>query len=504
MSLLERVSNSIVKIVTSKASYRASMPWSIDRRYYTSSTGFCILWNDRPYILTNAHCVNFSTSIRVRKVSSFDLYDAAVVWLVEECDLALLSVAGDHQSEFWKGLTPVVFGPRPNKLNKVYVCGYPLHGENVSVTKGIINRIQLIRYAGAVSGIVIQIDAAINPGNSGGPAVNSRGEVVGVAFAREAEETSVGYIIPVVFIKFFLNTIGRQPFSGLSFLHIHHESMRMLGLRRHAKFPDDRHGVLVTKSDEHGIKVGDIIMSVDGIPIDDEGIVGLDRVFEKLGESGDLSGETVLFSSYIGLLQNGHQIKLAIWRAGHEIETEIKLTPLKFKIPIIHSYTPRSYMILMGMVFLPLSLWLIQEFSEAKQYVAHYNVLLENEVRDRDQVVVLSEIFYTQFTHGIPSNCIVDRVNDTRVKGLDHMLKLVIAAVKRGGFIVITFQDNDYRAVFDVADVRRHDKKILSDGFKLVTAAEILPAEAPLPGLEPLETRRARDHRREKKRLAGR
>lgn len=62
-------------------------------------------------------------------------------------------------------------------------CRYPVGGECVSITAGVVSRVEMTVYAQAEEELLsIQIDAAINPGNSGGPVVNDDGEVVGVAF----------------------------------------------------------------------------------------------------------------------------------------------------------------------------------------------------------------------------------------------------------------------------------------------------------------------------------
>jgi S1-C subfamily serine protease len=62
-------------------------------------------------------------------------------------------------------------------------CSYPIGGDTVSVTSGVVSRIEVTAYAHGASELLgVQIDAAINSGNSGGPALNSEGQCVGVAF----------------------------------------------------------------------------------------------------------------------------------------------------------------------------------------------------------------------------------------------------------------------------------------------------------------------------------
>lgn len=105
---------------------------------------------------------------------------AKVLAIGTECDVALLTV---DDGAFWEGLRPLEFGGLPRLQDAVAVVGYPIGGDTISVTSGVVSRIEVLSYAhGSTELLGIQIDAAINSGNSGGPVFNSRGECVGIAF----------------------------------------------------------------------------------------------------------------------------------------------------------------------------------------------------------------------------------------------------------------------------------------------------------------------------------
>jgi S1-C subfamily serine protease len=79
---------------------------------------------------------------------------------------------------FWEDLYPLAFGELPALLDDVSVVGYPVGGESLSVTAGVVSRIELQEYAqGGETLLAIQIDAAINSGNSGGPVINDQDKV---------------------------------------------------------------------------------------------------------------------------------------------------------------------------------------------------------------------------------------------------------------------------------------------------------------------------------------
>ncbi|KAI7996299.1 hypothetical protein LOK49_LG10G01350, partial [Camellia lanceoleosa] len=127
-------------------------------------------------ILTNAHVVADHTFVLVRKHGSPNKNRAEVQAIGHECDLAILTV---NSKEFWEGMNSLELGDIPFLQEAVAVVGYPQGGDNISVTKGVVSRVEPTQYVhGATQLMAIQIDAAINPGNSGGPAImgNNHGE----------------------------------------------------------------------------------------------------------------------------------------------------------------------------------------------------------------------------------------------------------------------------------------------------------------------------------------
>jgi len=161
-------------------------------------------------LLTNAHCVEYHTQVKVKRRGDDTKYVATVLAKGVECDIALLLVESE---DFCKGTEPLRFGRLPCLQDAVTVVGYPLGGDTISVTKGVVSRIEVTSYAhGAADLLGIQIDAAINPGNSGGPAFNDNGECIGIAFQvyRSAEAENIGYVIPTTVVSHFLNDYDRN------------------------------------------------------------------------------------------------------------------------------------------------------------------------------------------------------------------------------------------------------------------------------------------------------
>src|SRR5207253_7172520 len=121
--------------------------------------------------------------------------------------LALITVPAP---DFFKNMLPLKFGGIPALESTVSAYGYPIGGERMSVTTGIVSRIdfQLYTHSSIDQHLATQISAQINPGNSGGPVLQN-GKVIGVAFQGYSGDVAQGvaYMIPTPVIRRFLTDI---------------------------------------------------------------------------------------------------------------------------------------------------------------------------------------------------------------------------------------------------------------------------------------------------------
>lgn len=130
-----------------------------------------------------------NTFVLVRKHGSSTKFRARVEAVGHECDLAILVIESE---EFWEGMSCLELGDIPFLQQAVAVVGYPQGGDNISITKGVVSRVEPTQYVhGATQLMAIQIDAAINPGNSGGPAIMGN-KVAGVAFQNLSGAENIG------------------------------------------------------------------------------------------------------------------------------------------------------------------------------------------------------------------------------------------------------------------------------------------------------------------------
>src|SRR5437588_10056424 len=140
------------------------------------------------------------------------------------------------------------FGGIPELESTVSAYGYPLGGERMSVTTGIVSRIdfQLYTHSSVDSHLTIQISAQINPGNSGGP-VMQNAKVVGVAFQGYSGDVAQGvaYMIPTPVIQRFLKDIKDGHYDKYVDLGVTTPKLQNTAHRHFLGLKDDGRGVLV-------------------------------------------------------------------------------------------------------------------------------------------------------------------------------------------------------------------------------------------------------------------
>ncbi|KAK7355753.1 hypothetical protein VNO80_15014 [Phaseolus coccineus] len=445
--------NAVVKVYCTHTAPDYSLPWQKQRQY--ASTGSAFMIGDRK-LLTNAHCVEHDTQVKVKKRGDDSKYVAKVLARGIDCDIALLSVESD---EFWRDVEPLRFGRLPHLQDSVTVVGYPLGGDTISVTKGVVSRIEVTSYAHGSSDLLgIQIDAAINPGNSGGPAFNDQGECIGVAFQvfRSEEAENIGYVIPTTVVSHFLTDYEKNGrYTGFPCLGVLIQKLENPALRAWLKVQSNE-GVLVrrvepTSDAANVLKEGDVIVSFDDIRVGSEGTVPF------------RTNERIAFHFLISQKFSGDTAELGIIRAGTFMKTKIVLNSRVHLVPYHMDEGQPSYLIIAGLVFTPLSEPLIEEECEdsiglkllarARYSLARFK---------GEQIVILSQVLANEVNIGYEDmgNQQVVKFNGTRIKNIHHLAHLVDSCEDR--YLSFEFEDS-YLAVLEREAVSGASSSILSD-----------------------------------------
>ncbi|MFA5261685.1 MAG: trypsin-like peptidase domain-containing protein [Candidatus Omnitrophota bacterium] len=426
--------DSVVKIFVTSNQMDFYRPWQSRGSFSATGSG-CILNGQK--ILTNAHVVVDSTFIQVRKESDPTKYTAKVEAIGHDCDLAILTV---EDPRFFEGIVPLEFGELPQLQDTVVVLGFPEGGDKLSITEGVVSRIEIVPYVQTSKRLLaVQIDAAINPGNSGGP-VFKDGKIVGIAMQAMSRSQNIGYMIPVPIINHFLDDLqDNGTYDGFPSLGVEYHNTESSALREYYKLNDHNGGVYITRvlpffSADGILQEGDIILAVNGVPL------GMDGTFEFR------NNERLGFSYLVHNQQIGQSFSFKIVRDGVVQEKTVTFQSYVELIPQPNSFEKPPYYIYGGMVFTVLSADLLQSWGQQwwEKAPLEFMAYLMGEGRlnlDRKkELVVLLQVLPDDVNIGYHdfSNEVIKKVNGLEFGSFEEFVKLL--AKSKPPFTVIETQ----------------------------------------------------------------
>jgi len=333
------VENALVKIFSTVRRPDLGHPWTKGSPQEITASGVVI---EGRRILTNAHAVLYASQVQVRANQSGDKLSATVEAVAPGIDLAVLKLEDESFFETHPPLERA--GALPQIKDPVLVYGYPVGGTSLSITKGIVSRIEFTSYNFPVSGLRVQIDAAINPGNSGGPALVGD-KMIGLAFSHVATAQNIGYIIPCEEIELFLKDIADGHYDGKPALFDECNTLESPALRAFLKLDKSVEGAVVREvfsaDPSYPLKQWDVITKIGGTAVDDQGMI-------KLGDN-----LRVRFTYLVQKLAQDGKVAVTVIRAGKELAIPVPVSPTRPRlIPFLQGTYP-SYFIFGPIVFSP-------------------------------------------------------------------------------------------------------------------------------------------------------
>ncbi len=433
-------------------------PWKTARMTQGLGSGFVI---DGSRILTNAHNVSNHKYIEVKKQNIARRYPAVVTFIGHDCDLAILAVL---DQSFFDDTIPLQFGGLPRVNSKVHTYGFPVGGSQVSVTEGVVSRIQMGTYihTQADSHLVVQTDAAVNPGNSGGPVMQD-GKVVGVAFQNLREADNIGFLIPTTVVAHFLKDVEDGKYDGFGSLGF----SSFTGLHSKAcadwlKVPPGEDGVVVLRTKMHSSVEGkfqknDVITRIDDYNIDNDGMV---RVY----------GLSVHMSEIIEQKQIGETVDITFYRDGKKMTETATVAMNRPVLDYARAYdVPPRHVVYAGLTFVPmtrnyLEAWGQSWLSDIPFYLRHlfYESEQLNIDRRRKEYVVLSEILpdtVNAYCAAFKDN-VVETVNGVDIHRLEDMPNALQKSAD--GFCVIKFMGVERPLILDAEAAEASQQNILN------------------------------------------
>ncbi|WP_457605238.1 PDZ domain-containing protein [Nitratifractor sp.] len=383
----EALRSAIVKVYSVIKTPSYQTPWSSSIKQVSGSGA--VISGGR--ILTNAHVVANRTFIEVQRYGDRKRYIAQVEAVSHQLDLALLRV---RDPRFFEGIEPLKLGTLPQIEQRVSVYGFPMGGDTLSVTAGVVSRIEHQQYVhSGESFLAIQIDAAVNPGNSGGPAI-SDGKIVGVVMEGIQKAQNISYLVPTVMIRHFMKDLEDGRLDGVPAFAALTQPMENPTLKKHYGLGSHDGGVLVDKVLELGglqgiLKPGDVITAIDGHPIQEDATVAF------------RDGEYTNYEYYVQLHQMGEKAAMDVLRKGKKLSLEIPLNKKADDLLLVGTYQydrmPR-YFIFGGYVFAPLTRNLAVRV--ARSHISLIPYVEEFSTKKRKEVVLLLRVLPSAISRG--------------------------------------------------------------------------------------------------------
>ena len=446
--------DAILKIYSTQLASNYGTPWKAGTPRSVSGSGFVIPGRR---ILTNAHVVSDATFIQVRRYGDPERVPARVLHVSNEADLALLTV---DVPGFFDAILPLDLGGLPELRQEILVLGFPVGGDTLSVTRGVVSRIESQPYVhGDVELLAGQIDSAVNPGNSGGPVLGD-GKVVGVVMQVSKEADKIAHMVPTPVVEHFLADVADGRRDGVPEAAFRWQRLEAVDLRRKYALPPDEAGVLVLETIARSaaasvLQSGDILLSVDGKRIGTDGTIEL------------RPRERTAFTYLLQRRQIGEAVAVEVLREGRKVRAELRLdrrlgADTLVRGPLYGEH-PRFF-VYGGLAFCPVTVNYAKAWGDDwwNRAPRHLTALLGRPVRfEGEEAVVVCSILQAELNSGYEevAEALVVKADGEAVRNLRHLIAIVES--RDSGLLVLETQDGK-QVVLDRERARREGPGILA------------------------------------------
>jgi len=298
-------------------------------------------------------------------------------------------------------------------------------GDELSITEGVVSRVELTRYSHSGSHLLAcQIDAAINPGNSGGPVIKD-GRIAGIAFQGYMYAQNIGYMVPAPLIDHFLKDSADGTYDGFPGIGIAWQTMENPGLRANAQMSEAQTGVLLTyvapdSTARDILRAGDVLLAIEGQPIANDGTIPFRGT------------ERIQFAQEVQKKFMGESVRCTILRGGKTMEVTIPLrTSLGSGrlVPYTQYDQAPTYYLVGGLVLQPLTRNYLQTWNNMDDVPVHLADYYYHgrPSDDRKQVIVLTNILGDELTVGYDDfeDHVITHVNGTAIASMEDAVQAI-------------------------------------------------------------------------------
>jgi len=463
----------VVRVNVASQSYNFSQPWRKNPPVLRQGLGV-VLTDGR--ILVTAELVNNHTYVELEKPETA-LKAAAQVEVVDyDANLALLAAPA---AEFLQSINGARLDETAAVGDRVEILQLESNGTPVR-TPATITTIEVGAYPVDENAFLLfKLSAPLQSReNSFTVPVFKDDRLVGLVM-RYDPRSQTADVVPSPVIQHFLDAAGRQPYAGFPRAGLTFSDTRDPQLRQYAKLPNGTGGAYITKvlpgspAEAAGLKLGDVLLRVDGKTIDQDGNYE-DPRFGK-----------VSLAHYVStVMQAGQKLPVVVWREGAEVQLEGTLAPRDRSSMISQPYifdAPPKFVIVGGLVFSELSRQYLREWGpdwprEAPLHLVYLDRYQSELPGDRGKIVFVSSVLPGPNTVGYEnlSHEVVEQVNGRPIKSLADLAAAVDSPT--GQFHRIKLAEDPGLIVLDVEGSKAEEERIKRD-YRLPSLRQLDGAE---------------------------
>ncbi len=463
----DAIRNSVVHLHVTRRAPDMFHPWTKASPNKVTGSGAVIAGKR---ILTNAHVVQFAKQVFVQLQQGGDQLPARVVAVAPRIDLAIVELEDAALLADIEALE--MTDALPTIKSTVNVYGYPLGGDDLSVTEGIVSRIEFAQYYYDGAGLRIQVDAALNPGNSGGPAMQD-GKMIGLVFSGIKQAENIGYLIPVEEIQTFLADVGDGRYDGKLRIFDRFNKAENAALRDYLKLTPDTTGIVVStpyqEDKEDALQRWDVITHIGPHDIDNQGYVAF---------QDDLR---IRFDYYVPELAQKGKVPLTLVREGETRQIRLPVTTDRsLLLPSLQDQYPK-YFIYGPLVFTAGTQEHMQAMGgKGMAYLSAFDSPLLKRRYDspvfpgEELVMIATRPFPHPLTHGYGSMAlgVVTHLGDVKLKNLHHFAELLRDS--KAKFLKLDMAGKSEPLIFRRQEMAAATEEILTDeGIRYQSSAEL-------------------------------
>jgi hypothetical protein len=455
--------HSVVRVTTTGQNYDFYRPWLKKAPFQRRALG-TILSGNR--ILVTAEVVSNAAYVELEKAEGGAKTPATVKFVDYELNLALLEAP---DVPFFADLKPVELTEEAKVGSPLEIWQLESNGA-LAPTEGNINTVELGRYPEELGRLLLyrmSISLQFRDPSICLPAM-FKGKLAGLLMRYDSRSQNAT-ILPAPVITQFLRDTDDGTYTGIGRAGISYSTLRDPQLRRYAKADKEKGGVYLSyvspdsPAEKAGIKEGDVLLSLDGNAIDQDGNYA-DARFGKIGLENLLATKTANSTVTMKLLRDGKPVDATV--------TLTRRAPSDYvSAPYLYDSQPR-YVVLGGLVFQELSRQYLREWgptwpNNAPQELVYQDAFQDQLFgKDKGHIIVLSQVLPTPGTIGYErlNGMIVTKLNGVDIHSLEDLDKASLKPIN--GFQKIEF-DEDPKVIYLDNDLIEKEKPILQKAYSL-------------------------------------